>query len=267
MMRYIPNELKMVEAWLETGVYHNRVTTTIDVLAKYCRDELKLNQSEACEYIHKHLAIGYSGYKADDWSEKVGKSVGKIYKQHLPISNVCFVEITEGEMQRVRDLKNEKLERIAFTMLVLLKIKHKVKNNSDSNWIEDGNSVIFKLANVKRVSEKNKCLLMHELVTLGYMRQSIKPSSKNSALNRELFYVDYESPVLITITDLDNFILDYDKYVGSKVIECGHCGKRLIATNNRAKYCKECAKEVKNKQIRECKVRKNKQNCEFLVGA
>ena len=70
--------------------------------------------------------------------------------------------------------------------------------------------------------------------------------------------LDYNSEdIAITITSFNDFILDYYKYIGHKVIECKECGDRVLVKGNAStKYCQQCSKKVKLRQTRECKSRK-----------
>ena len=109
-------------------------------------------------------------------------------------------------------------------------------------------------AKVARSMEK-QAELFRQLMQMGYFNMSRKIGS----LSKELLYVDNTSPVAITITSFDDFILDYHIYKGKKVINCKECGKRVMVKGRAStKYCGECAKHIKLRQTRESKQRKAK---------
>lgn len=60
-----------------------------------------------------------------------------------------------------------------------------------------------------------------------------------------------DEDVLITITDFENIglYLDYNNHIDG-VITCENCNKIIKVKNNKQKYCKDCAKEVKSQQDR-----------------
>ena len=67
-------------------------------------------------------------------------------------------------------------------------------------------------------------------------------------------YIDFEGEPAMTITSFDDYIMDYHKYKGKRVIVCKHCQKRVVVKpKSPAKSCKECSKEAIKKYDRERK--------------
>ena len=81
---------------------------------------------------------------------------------------------------------------------------------------------------------------MHYLTKKGY----IEPTTKMSSI---VNYVNENSEVVMKVVPDETMIYSFEqKYLGGIFINCEVCGKLVKKTNNRIKYCKECAREIHN---------------------
>ena len=49
----------------------------------------------------------------------------------------------------------------------------------------------------------------------------------------------------------ETMVYNFEKeYLGGIFINCEICGRLVKKTNNRVKYCKECARKIHNSQIK-----------------
>lgn len=242
-MKMIPNEKAYAEQCLAKTVIDRKPTRTLTILIKYFKN-MGLTNEEIYNELVDHMTDAYDGFTEDDWRDKILDLIAIYTTEEHVLLDINAIHITESEMARIEETKNEVLERILFVMLVYCKVKQAMRNH-DSNWITEDMKEICGEAKVARSMEK-QAELFRQLMQMGYFNMSRKIGS----LSKELLYVDNTSPVAITITSFDDFILDYHIYKGKKVINCKECGKRVIAKGRNSKYCAECAKESERQRVK-----------------
>lgn len=252
-MKMIPNEKTYAEQCLAKTVIDRKPIRILIILVKYFK-AMGLTDEEIYNELVDHMVDAYEGFVEDDWRDKMLELIAVYTTEEHVLLDINAIHITESEMARIEEVKNEVLERILFVMLVLCKVKQAMKGH-DSNWITENMAEICKEAGVVRNKEK-QAELFRQLMQMGYFNMSRKIGS----LSKELLYVDNTSPVVITITSFEDFILDYYIYKGKKVINCKECGKRvLVKGKTRTQYCGECQKEIKLQKTRE-RVKKCREN-------
>lgn len=239
----IPNEKAYAEQCLAKTVIDRKPTRTLTILIKYFKN-MGLTNEEIYNELVDHMTDAYDGFTEDDWRDKILDLITIYTTEEHVLLDINAIHITESEMARIEEAKNEVLERILFVMLVYCKVKQAMRNH-DSNWITEDMKEICGEAKVARSMEK-QAELFRQLMQMGYFNMSRKIGS----LSKELLYVDNTSPVAITITSFDDFIMDYYIYKGKKVINCKECGKRVMAKGRNSKYCAECAKESERQRVK-----------------
>lgn len=242
-MKMIPNEKAYAEQCLAKTVIDRKPTRTLTILIKYFKN-MGLTNEEIYNELVDHMTDAYDGFTEDDWRDKILDLITIYTTEEHVLLDINAIHITESEMARIEEAKNEVLERILFVMLVYCKVKQAMRNH-DSNWITEDMKEICGEAKVARSMEK-QAELFRQLMQMGYFNMSRKIGS----LSKELLYVDNTSPVAITITSFDDFIMDYYIYKGKKVINCKECGKRVMAKGRNSKYCAECAKESERQRVK-----------------
>lgn len=237
----ILNEKKYAEALLEGKELSNKPSTDVYVLVKYYY-HLGLSPDDVMDKVMEFLEEVTGNSKG--WKSKIKRSVKTLKDSKLNI--VEEVHITKLEMDTILALKNEPLEKLAFGLLVWLKV-HNVAKGKQNEWLNLGNSLgLFRDIQVNRNSVDRE-LMIGTLEELGYVFNSIRSGSCSMKLN----YIDLEGEPALTITSFDDFILDYYAYIGSKVIKCEECGKRVLVKGNaRTQYCPPCKKEKQLEQQR-----------------
>lgn len=233
-MKMILNEKKYAEALLEGKELSNKPSTDVYVLVKYYY-HLGLSPDDVMDKVMEFVEEVTGNSKG--WKSKIKRSVKTLKDSKLNI--VEEIHITKLEMDTILALKNEPLEKLAFGLLVWLKV-HNVAKGKQNEWLNLDNSLgLFRDIQVNRNSVDRE-LMIGTLEELGYVFNSVRSGSCSMKLN----YIDLEGEPALTITSFDDFILDYYAYTGSKVIKCKECGKRvMIKPKSPAKMCKECRKE------------------------
>lgn len=191
----------------------------------------------------------YPYYKSGNWQPTLERYANKAEERKL--SEVDGIYITKAELEKIEELKNKVLERLAFTLLCLAKFKN-AKFDKNNNWVKNSDSEIFKLARISAGREK-KDLFINDLNSLDY----IEYANKNDNLSLRVTYIDENSENVLYITDFRELGYEYWLYKGDSLIRCSDCG--ILIRNNKQKnrkYCTVCAAKsryepIENKTI-EC---------------
>ena len=170
-------------------------------------------------------------YEWDNQIEKIAKNAGK-----TPLFESEGVKITSAELEKIESLNNKVLERLAFTLLCLAKLKLQ-KNPESNGWITNDAKEIFTLARIS-CKEIERYLKINKLYTLGF----VEPSKKITNLSIRVTYINDDSPQKLFISDFRELGYEYLQYKGEKFIRCQECGVLTRANKNGTKkYCKNCA--------------------------
>ena len=133
-------------------------------------------------------------------------------------------------------------------MLVHYKVKNAIfEVNNDR--IEAEMSIIMSDAHATLGVEKREQML-EQFEQDGLIEM---PNGGKQSKYFYLNYIDYEPEEIgIVIEDFDDFYLYFEQYVkGGRLIQCKECSKLVLVQNQEnTKYCKKCAKEIKNEQIK-----------------
>lgn len=237
----IPNEKKFAMEILETKQLSNKPSTEISVLIKYYY-HLGLTPDEILEKMMEFMEEVTGNSKA--WKSKLKRDIKS--KKDAKLNMVESITITKLEMEVIEKLKNDTLERIAFGLLVMLKIENVAKERQ-GEWIVLKNAGdLFKDIGVNRNSVERD-LLIGKLEELGYVFSTNKAGKCSMKIN----YIDFEGEPAMTIASFDDYIMDYHKYKGAKIIECKKCNKRLkVKGRARTQYCSTCKKEVERERAK-----------------
>lgn len=257
-MRKILNERKYAEMCLEEFYLDDSIIPTLIILIKYWYHNGH-NQEEILIELDDFMKQAYGDYIPHQWADKL-KDLAKQYcTDKYTLSEVDEIYISKKEMDAIKSVKKQELQRVAFSLLVNCKIRNAKRGIAD-NRVKDSDKDVFADANVRR-SMRVKQDMLRELKELGLVE------FPKMGLDILITFIDLETDFsveknrAITITSFDDFILDYYAYTGSKVIKCKECGKRVLVKGNKTQYCTECAKEKQREHKRVCaeKTRKNRQ--------
>jgi hypothetical protein len=254
-MRIILNEKKYAENALQNGEVDKYPTTTLRVIIKYL---FRKNMSEEQiyglidDFIKKHL----KDYNDVSRQKKIDDLISQVRNDESNLLEIEQINITEKELDIIRNLNEIKLEKLAFVLLVYSKI-YNIKNNNNTYWINSSTRDIFSDCKIAIVKKKQE-LLIHELINLGLVE--ISHIVDNTSI--KIRFADENSSVGIVITDFRDFVYYYLKWRGEKIGECDECDRLFKANRNIHKYCKDCAKNIEKKNW---KHRKRKQRKSEIV--
>ena len=220
------------------GEIDKKPMTTLRVLAKYyfiCENDKEVIENKLNTYMKEN----YIGYKPSKWKPILGQLVKSVSKyDSFEIKDIDYIEITEGEWNKIIELNNKQLEKLAFILLVYSKINNIRVTNND-NRVNQNITDIFSESHIKMI-EENKTLL-NILFKKGYLSQG--KSCDATAIKVEFGGGD---KIKFKVESFANVITYYDEYKNNKkYIKCECCEKRILVRGNRVKYCNVCSKDIK----------------------
>lgn len=213
---------------------------TLRIMTKKYFSEGK-TKDEIFNEINEYMEENYIGYKASKWQSLITQMIKSVSKyNNYEIIDVNEVHISEGEWNKILELKNTQLEKLAFILLVYQKINI-IKNPDSDGWINQNFSDILTESCIRRGVEQKA--LLHKLYSMGYISQKQSCDATSLKIN----YIDLNNEIKITINNFTNVIGYYDMFKNNiKYIECEVCNKMVAQKGNKPKkYCSKC---LKNKQ-------------------
>ncbi|MGN7411883.1 hypothetical protein [Paenibacillus sp. SAF-068] len=246
-MKIILNERHHAEQAIVHGKMDKKTTKTLICLAKYWLEQGK-NTEDVYALLNQFMTEYYPDYNALQWEtflNRIIKQFQKYIQLREETNKSTLIEINQvpvmyEELQKIKQLKSKRLEKLAFVLLVYSKINNRI-NENDTYWINNEWKEIYSDTQMA-VSKKDQGLLVHKLIQLGYLKESNRVDSTNVQV---LFAVEH-GEVAFQLVRFDDFVLEYSRWKGENIKNCTVCGKRMLARSNRMKYCKECKKTVTN---------------------
>ena len=151
--------------------------------------------------------------------------------------------ITENEFNIIREIKNYRLEKIAFIMLVLSKYYFITGKRFDEEKTDNYTlkTTPYHILKFSKANEKNKEWIFNQLLEKNIIDTAFGKDGAYYIIN--INKNDSSDPQII-IEDLNNFINYYKPY-------CEVCGIEIEKTGKNKKMCESCYKEKRKKEINE----------------
>lgn len=236
-MPIIFNEREHAKKVLKEGLKTSRNKDfELQLVASYLREQ-GYNDKELEEELHLFCKSNFSDYNKVKMFDYIDNKVKRSKKRKL--KDDFSVKITQAEIDTVFSEDNVKYQKLLFVYLVLAKY-YMENSNSDKYYVGCEDNDIFKLCDMY-TRKQERLDMMHYLTVKGY----ITPTSKMSSI---VNYVNEDSEVVMEVVPDETMVYRFEeKYLGGIFINCEICGKLVKKTNNRLKYCKECAKDINAK--------------------
>lgn len=233
-MQIILNELEYAEQCLKSNNIDQNPYFTISLLAKYYYHHMGYRKKRIVELLTEFMKTRSTVYSASKsyWDEKIDKIASNAGK--YPLVEIDGVWITKAELDKIAELKNKMVERLAFTILCLAKFLN-TKNANNNNLVSLPLKDIFALARTSG-SMVDKLMRMSVLYNNGF----VEISSNNDGISLRITYTNESSDRVLFISDFRELGYEYMKYLGENFIRCRECG--LLVRNNKSRtrrYCKE----------------------------
>jgi len=236
-MSIIFNELKYSENLLKEGFKDFISWEDLCILSRYFRYKGQKRSEIKKSIIEFYKKFSY--YNEQVVGEKIDNAIKKSEKSPLRIST--SVTITENEVQRIRSLKNYKLEKICFVMIVLSRANKIAYSSSSSRYYLSMNlAEILEIANVQ--ATKNERKELKYILSNGSMVRAPEVNRMapfNSREMHELIFIEENSGSGINVTDFNNIVSFYPQ-------KCIECGEEMPPQTKRLKeICDKCYR-IKN---------------------
>jgi len=243
-MKTVFNEKIYAENLLKNGFSDYLTWKDLLILSKYFRykGQKKSEVKKSIVEFYKKFSV----YNEQIVGSKVDNAIKKSEKYVLRISP--NINITKSEVEKIRKLKNYKLEKICFVMLVISRSNKTAFNSQSSRYYLNMNfSEILAEAKV-HASKTDRNKIKHELFKLN-MICAPEPNKMSEYNNHgemfELLFIGEDSTDEIIVTDMNNIILFYPQ-------KCIQCGKEMPdrKKGKRTNLCDECYKAERLRRIR-----------------
>jgi len=254
-MTIIFNELEYAENLLKKGFTDYISWADLKILAKYFRFKGQKTPEIKKSIVDFHKKFSY--YNEQVVGEKIDNAIKKSEKSPLRIST--SVIITESEVQKIRALKNYRLEKICFVMIVLSRANKIAYNSSSSRYYLSMNlTEILEISNVRATKSERKELKY--ILSNGSMVRAPEVNRMapfNSREMHELIFIEENSGSGINVTDFNNIVSFYPQ-------KCIECGEDMPPQTKRLKeICDKCYEKHRNEDIKtnmRKKYHRNKEN-------
>lgn len=231
-MELIMNERQVAESIISNGDINTDTASKLFLLAKYYKHMGKKPKQIKNE-LAQIMADKYNNYNPDDWDVIIQKYSDKAGNYSLV--EIDEVPITKNELKTISQINNKKLEKLAFTILVLAKFCN-MRNQNNNNWVMVDEYSVFKRAKITgTIQAQYSCF--YSLAKMDLITYSRKVDN----INVKVGFIDNESDIVLRVDDLRELGYQYLMYKGEKFIKCAECGIVTRATVHNKRYCKNCA--------------------------
>lgn len=228
------DEKKYAEDMLKKGfLTKHKNVYELHVLAKYYYSLGKADEQvkeEIIKFCNKHIEF----FNQDEWYKIINNTLHAA--QNGKFITGKQIEITQNELNTIQQLEKLNEQKVAFVMLVLYKFY-------DFRKFEVSIEDLYRLCKLN-LNSKTKLSILQSLT-----RQELIDITMGS--KRWVKFAEKIGNAEITITDFDDFIFEYFRYIGTDgYVGCEKCDKAIKHYKTR-KYCSKCAKERQMERDRE----------------
>ncbi len=252
-MSIILNETKQANHILKTGELGSKPTSSLFLLGKYYSQKEQLNTEQTFCKLDEFMRQHEKNYNPALWESKLEDIAKKSAKYHL--WELDGIPITQSELDNIAKPTSLKYQKLLFTMLCHAKF-YNTLSQQNNGWVNTSIPELYKLARVTVKHRNDKFLYLNDIQQTGL----ISFSTKNDNLNIQINFVDMKGEPALTVTDFRELGYEYLKFLGSETFtQCIRCGRLIKKTNNKCRYCCDCAKFRKiqyNKRYYEANLRK-----------
>lgn len=251
-MKIILDEIGYAQDVLGEQIIPKRAVDAIYILAKYY-SYMGAPAANSIKKIRSYLERNYREYNVELEGEQIRRSVRWALKH--PATTVDGVNITKGEIDKIRDIPSKLKQRLMFTMLCLAKYYTAVNPNV-RYWVKTPYPEILAMSN-SSMKMRDFLLFLHALREMGYV--GFAKAGDNLSLHILIAEdgVDADTDKTLWVQDFENLGYEWMRFLGGDIAACSECGKLMRRRGNRHKYCKECAKEINIQKTLERRLFKN----------
>lgn len=240
------NEYEFALDLLQHGFTRFMSLNNLSILAKYYKylgKSKKQIEKELLNYCEKWNP-GFNSI-VNRWSIDISIKNSREYNLRFPIE----INITEKELEIIKNVNNYKYEKILFVLLVCaknekynkVKINKKIENNDF--FVNISFLDILKLAKV-HISKEERNKILFELNNLELIKTTCYGSFK-------INYINENSNIILNVLSNTNMVEEYKNIKGDITIKCIVCGNDCKINSNRQRMCKNCADQKERERVKE----------------
>ena len=164
------------------------------------------------------------------------------------IQGTKAIPVYKKELEAIETLKNFKVQKIAFVMLVLSKFYHK-DGGKNYYFGLDGISEAIGISKM-RLSKRMFNNYTGDMETAGLIESPIRGRKESNYVI--LKYVEEGGEIAFEVNTGEEYqiINRYISYYGGEIICCSSCGKPVIKKARNSRMCEECWREKRKADIR-----------------
>lgn len=216
----------------------------------------------------KSIAADYFAGLPDAIVEKELSGIYDRARENLEDNDVAekyqskTITLYNSEMETIAKLKDERLMRLAFCILVVYKFTGQYHINGKEKYhsgVKTCNADFYRLAKLYDVSGSKRNSMLHTLSEKGLIKYYVKTNTafrfNPDWIAMTLFTVPYSvdlkedksgEEVYMRVTNYDDILLYLDYYLKVKnLILCADCGCPIINTASAKCLCSDCADKRK----------------------
>lgn len=237
-MSIIFNEEEYAKKVLNSGVQRtNKKWIDMQMAANYLREQ-NYNDKQIENELHFIAKKSFVDYNRVRLSNVIDKQVKNSKRFKLKRANEII--ITQNELNTILSEESYKIQHLLFVYLVLSKY-YMSNNNTDKYYVGCKDTEIFNLCDMY-TRKQERLDLMHYITVKGY----IYPTQSMSSV---VTYVDEDSEVVMKFVPDDDMVYHLEQYQGGLFVNCEICNKLTKKTNNRTKYCRQCARNQNSSKV------------------
>lgn len=271
-MNYRYNEEEYAKLIYEKGFQTRFIKYELVLLVKYLK-LLKYSKSQTEEFLYNFCKRHIEGFNKIKYFKIIDSAIRDGRKIDNKLITLKSIDILKHELEYIDSLPLEhEYKKLLLTFLVnkkismeIYRIKHEKEKNVHLSMYFEGNkkkfNEIFKQANLN--SKNNINLMINKLTEFEDEKgekEIIEPIIRGDIVLKFIEKIDYKNNKEVYYelpsNGFDNVGWVFDYYKGvNNIKKCESCSVLIKQSNNKVKYCKECAREIlqeqKNKWKRE----------------
>ena len=233
-MTIVLDEVRQAERIIREGEVGSKPASTLFLLGKYYRQKENLGQEQTFLKLNEFMQMHYKNYNPALWEdlmEDISKKAAK-----YPLREVGSIGITQSELDKISEIRDEKYQKLLFSMLCYAKLYNLI-SEKNNGWVNASVPEIFRTARVAVKYKEDKFLYLNDLEKAGFLSFS----AKNDNLNIRINFIDMDGASVIRIDDFRELGYAYLNFIGNgKYRKCQECQRLIRKTGNKSLYCKEC---------------------------
>lgn len=228
-------------AWAEDAIrthnLGNNIGVSLSIVARYYYYEEKKEKGELVSALRELLLRYNPNINIYAYTNLINDIVSGVAK--YPLTYVPYLNITKKEVDVVMSVEGKMARRVLFALLCIAKFGN-ARTAKNNNWVNLPMSSVFAYSNVS-TSRSRQDIIIKSLRDAGYIEYS--PIIDN--LNIRVPFIDDSDSFVWRVYDFDNLGYQLEMNSGVKgYMICDYCGRITRRSNNRQKYCRDCATKV-----------------------